>query len=88
MWHPDGAGSHADRDGPPMSKTFNAKDSEAVMLPKASVTVQNQLSTDLRLQTVDARRKKGVQDRHRHRHRYSEDTMRAMASSKVAVPSR
>jgi len=39
VWHPDGANSHADPDGPPMSKTFNAKDSEAVMLPKASVTV-------------------------------------------------
>ena len=39
VWRPDGANSHADPDGPPMSKTFNAKDSEAVMLPKASVTV-------------------------------------------------
>jgi hypothetical protein len=39
MWHPDGAKSHADPDGPPVATTVNAKDGQAFTLPKASVTV-------------------------------------------------
>jgi hypothetical protein len=39
VWHPDGTKSHADPDGPPVTKTLNGKSGEAVTLPKASVTV-------------------------------------------------
>ena len=39
VWHPDGAKSHADPDGPPARKTLNVKSGEPVTLPKASVTV-------------------------------------------------
>ena len=39
VWHPDGAKSHADPDGPPAASTLNVKSGEAISLPKASVTV-------------------------------------------------
>jgi hypothetical protein len=39
VWHPDGAKSHADPDGPPGRKTLNVKSGDPVALPKASVTV-------------------------------------------------
>jgi hypothetical protein len=39
VWHSEGPKSHADPDGQPVSKTMNVKSSEAVTLPKASVTV-------------------------------------------------
>jgi hypothetical protein len=39
VWHPDGAKSHADPDGPAIRKTLNGKGIEAVTLPRASVTV-------------------------------------------------
>jgi hypothetical protein len=39
VWHPDGAKSHADPDGPPATSTVNVKSGEAFNLPKASVTV-------------------------------------------------
>jgi len=38
-WHPEGAKSHADPDGPTARKTLAGKDGEVVALPKASVTV-------------------------------------------------
>jgi hypothetical protein len=39
VWHPEGAKSHADPDGPPTTKTLNIKSVESFNLPKASVTV-------------------------------------------------
>jgi hypothetical protein len=40
VWHPGGAKSHADPDGPPATTTLNAKGADAAFtLPKASVTV-------------------------------------------------
>ncbi len=39
IWHPDGAKSHADPDGPPATSTLNAKSGDIFTLPKASVTV-------------------------------------------------
>ena len=38
-WHPAGAKSHADPDGPPAMSTLNATSGEGFTLPKASVTV-------------------------------------------------
>jgi hypothetical protein len=39
VWHSEGPKSHADPDGPPVTKTLNLKNGESVRLPKASVTV-------------------------------------------------
>jgi hypothetical protein len=39
VWHPEGPKSHADPDGPPVTKTLNGKSGEAFQLPKASLTV-------------------------------------------------
>jgi hypothetical protein len=39
VWHPDGAKSHADPDGPPAISTLTAKPDGKFTLPKASVTV-------------------------------------------------
>jgi len=39
IWHPDGAKSHADPDGPPATSTLNAKSGDIFTLPKVSVTV-------------------------------------------------
>jgi hypothetical protein len=39
VWHPDGAKSHADPDGPPATSTLTAKPHGKFTLPKASVTV-------------------------------------------------
>ena len=39
VWHPAGAKSYADPDGPAAMSTLNAKSGEAFTLPKASVTV-------------------------------------------------
>jgi hypothetical protein len=39
VWHPDGAKSHADPDGPPATSTLTAKPDAKFTLPKASVTV-------------------------------------------------
>jgi len=39
VWHPEGAKSHADPDGPPVKTTVNAKSGQAFTLPKASITV-------------------------------------------------
>lgn len=39
VWHPEGANSHADPDGPALKSTIQVKSGEAVTLPKASVTV-------------------------------------------------
>jgi hypothetical protein len=39
VWHPEGAKSHADPDGPPSSISMNVKGSAGFTLPKASVTV-------------------------------------------------
>ena len=39
VWHPDGAKSYADPDGPAVKSTVQAKSGQAFTLPKASVTV-------------------------------------------------
>jgi hypothetical protein len=39
IWHPEGAQSHADPDGPPKRESLEWKDEQTVQLPKASVTV-------------------------------------------------
>lgn len=39
VWHPAGAKSHADPDGPPATSTLNVKSGDGFTLPKASVTV-------------------------------------------------
>jgi F5/8 type C domain len=39
VWHPSGATSHADPDGPPKRGDVDWKDGQKVLLPKASVTV-------------------------------------------------
>lgn len=39
VWHPEGATSHADPDGPPANSTLSVKSGEGFKLPKASVTV-------------------------------------------------
>jgi hypothetical protein len=39
VWHPDGAKSHADPDGPPVATTVAGSSQTAFTLPKASVTV-------------------------------------------------
>ena len=39
VWHPSGATSHADPDGPAKRSTVEWKDGQKVMLPKASLTV-------------------------------------------------
>jgi hypothetical protein len=39
VWHPEGAKSHADPDGPPATSTLTAKPDGKFTLPKASVTV-------------------------------------------------
>jgi hypothetical protein len=39
VWHPQGAKSHADPDGPPATSSINVKSSAGFTLPKASVTV-------------------------------------------------
>jgi len=38
-WHPEGAKSRADPDGPPATTNLKVKSGEAFRLPKASVTV-------------------------------------------------
>jgi len=39
VWPPEGAKSHADPDGPRVTKTSTVKSDEAFLLPRASVTV-------------------------------------------------
>jgi hypothetical protein len=39
VWHPAGAKSHADPDGPPATSTLNVKSGDPFTLPRASVTV-------------------------------------------------
>ena len=39
VWHPQGAKSHADPDGPPATTTMNVKSGAGFTLPRASVTV-------------------------------------------------
>jgi hypothetical protein len=39
VWHPEGAKSHADPDGPAARKMLIGRSGEAVTLPRASVTV-------------------------------------------------
>jgi hypothetical protein len=39
VWHPQGAKSHADPDGPPATTSMNVKTDSRFTLPKASVTV-------------------------------------------------
>jgi hypothetical protein len=39
VWHPQGAKSHADPDGPPATTSLKVKGSEGFTLPKASITV-------------------------------------------------
>lgn len=39
VWHPEGAKSHADPDGPPASTSINVKGGAGFTLPRASVTV-------------------------------------------------
>ena len=39
VWHPAGAKSHADPDGPPASTTLNVNSGHEVSLPKASINV-------------------------------------------------
>jgi hypothetical protein len=39
VWHSEGPKSHADPDGPPVTKALSVKSGESVRLPKASVTV-------------------------------------------------
>jgi F5/8 type C domain len=39
VWHPQGAKSHADPDGPPATTSMNAKSDSRFVLPRASVTV-------------------------------------------------
>ena len=39
VWHPDGAKSHADPDGPPATSTLNAEPGAAFTLPRASITI-------------------------------------------------
>jgi hypothetical protein len=39
VWHPEGAQSHADPDGPPAVSSFNAKPDTQFTLPRASITV-------------------------------------------------
>jgi hypothetical protein len=39
QWHPDGAASHADPDGPPVHSTIHAAPNETIRLPRASITV-------------------------------------------------
>ena len=39
VWHPEGAKSRADPDGPPLTKSISAKSGQAFELPKASITV-------------------------------------------------
>jgi hypothetical protein len=39
VWHPDGAKSHADPDGPPASTKLQVKAGDKFRLPKASITV-------------------------------------------------
>ena len=39
VWHPDGAKSHADPDGPAKTSTVNAANGEEFTLPRASITV-------------------------------------------------
>jgi hypothetical protein len=39
VWHPQGAKSHADPDGPPATNSMNVKSGAGFTLPKASVTV-------------------------------------------------
>ena len=39
VWHPEGAKSHADPDGPPSTSMLNMKSGDRFTLPKASVTV-------------------------------------------------
>jgi hypothetical protein len=39
VWHPDGANSHADPDGPPAVSSLNAKSDTSFTLPRASITV-------------------------------------------------
>jgi hypothetical protein len=39
VWHPDGPRSHADPDGPAITKRLPGKRDESVTLPRASVTV-------------------------------------------------
>ena len=39
VWINDGPNSHADPDGPPVSKTMNADQQTTFTLPKASITV-------------------------------------------------
>jgi len=39
VWHPQGAKSHADPDGPPATTLLNVKGSEGFTLPKGSITV-------------------------------------------------
>ena len=39
QWHPEGAGGHADPDGPPSRSTVNGGADAVYQLPKASITV-------------------------------------------------
>jgi hypothetical protein len=39
VWHPEGAKSHADPDGPPANLSMNVKSGAGFTLPRASITV-------------------------------------------------
>jgi hypothetical protein len=39
VWHSQGAKSHADPDGPPLTTTLNATKGQSYLLPKASITI-------------------------------------------------
>jgi hypothetical protein len=39
FWHPEGSKSHADPDGPPLTKSLSIKSGQPFELPKASITV-------------------------------------------------
>ncbi|MGB2645176.1 MAG: discoidin domain-containing protein [Candidatus Acidiferrum sp.] len=39
VWHPEGAKSHADPDGPPATSTLNAEPGGSFTLPRASITI-------------------------------------------------
>ncbi|MGB6495841.1 MAG: discoidin domain-containing protein [Candidatus Acidiferrum sp.] len=39
VWHPEGAKSHADPDGPPAASTLNAQPGGSFTLPRASITI-------------------------------------------------
>jgi len=61
VWHPQGAKSHADPDGPPATNSMNVKSGAGFTLPKASVTFCEESLIGIRQFAIGNKRLAGAQ---------------------------